>query len=169
MRQRFSEIRADLQQQRRFADAGRTAHQNQRPAHTAAAQHAVKLLHAGGETNFLLSCHVFESFRDGTRDACPACRLRGRHFFVLKLHDGVPCPAGGALALPARRLVAALLADKNGFRFHSDAPLRATRTAFPRSRRPAFSDTPAARAAVLPRNWIKIRIRPARRCSRYAP
>ena len=48
---------------RRFADAGRTAHQNQRPAPAAAAQNAVKLLHTGGEADLLLPCHLLDVYK----------------------------------------------------------------------------------------------------------
>ena len=54
----LTDAAAKLQQQRGFADAGRTADQNQRSAHGTAAEHTVKFADARGKAQLLLGVQL---------------------------------------------------------------------------------------------------------------
>ena len=106
--------RRDLDQQRRLADAGIAAEQEDRAAHEAAAGDAIELRQSRCEARGVVR-------RSGQRFECelaalarrPAGRRWPRRCGVL-LRDRVPLVAGVALALPAAIDRAAILADEAG-------------------------------------------------------
>ena len=108
----LADTAAKLQQQRGFADAGRTADQHQRPTHGAAAEHAVKFADACGKSQFLLGIQLRDQL--GLRDALCACAERRLGLFRC-FHKGVPRAARRALPHPFCRLIAAFRAIKDGF------------------------------------------------------
>ena len=117
--ERFSKIGANLQQKRRFADAGRTAHQHQRALHGPAAQDPVQLPHAGGKPDLLVSGEIRHGAGPAAGHAHPdrgplPCSLGALRL----LHNGIPCTTGGTASRPLGRLIAALRAEKNCLRFH---------------------------------------------------
>ncbi len=105
----------DLDQQRRLADAGVTAHEQDRAAHEAAAGDAIELGESGGEPRCVArrACEWLER-EQAALARCAAGHLRTRGGRVL-LGDGVPFTAGIALALPAAIGRAAVLADEAQF------------------------------------------------------
>ena len=108
----LADAAAELQQQRGFANAGRAADQNQRAAHGAAAEHAVKFPDPCGKSQFFLGVQ----FRDQFWLCDTFCARAERHFgFFRRLDQRVPCAACRALPHPFCRLIAAFGAIKNGF------------------------------------------------------
>ena len=107
---RTSDESAQLQEQRGLANAGRPANEDDRAAHGPAAKHTVKLADAGGEAYLLLRVQL----REQLGLAAAVLRGRGGGLAGLGLRRGldkrVPGAAGGALARPLGRLVAALSA-----------------------------------------------------------
>src|SRR5262249_30709981 len=104
----------DLDQQRRFADAGITAEEEHRAADEPAAGDAVELGDAASESR----CVVRRAGERLEREQAALARRtpghlrpRGRGAF---LGDGVPFATGVALALPAAINGAAVLADEAG-------------------------------------------------------
>ena len=117
------EVRRGLQQQRRLADAGLAAEQDQRSGDDAAAEHAIELGEAGRDAVDGGQADVGVALRGG-RPAGPQRRRRvarlgaagrGRRRGALLDHR-VPGAALGAAAQPLRRLGAAFLARVDGLR-----------------------------------------------------
>ena len=108
---------ADLEHQRALPYPRRTAYQNQRALYRAAAQYPVQLPHSSGKPDFLRSINLCQGDSLYRVKAAPSpCRLPGRTPLRrrLLLDNRVPCPAGGTLPRPLRRLVPALRAVKYG-------------------------------------------------------
>ena len=108
--------RAGLDQQRRLADARLAADQRRRPRHEAAARRAVELVDARQQARLgrMRSGKVLERERPA---GGAFARRAGAHPQRRRLlDDGVPLAAGLALALPALRDRAAVLADIGGAR-----------------------------------------------------
>ena len=103
---------ADLNEQRRFADAGLTAEQQHRSRHKAAAGHAVEFRDAAGEPRhrfrFRIEIGEREDAAFGAADRRLRADARGEPFFS----ERIPRAAGIAAALPAGRNRAAILTDK---------------------------------------------------------
>ena len=97
----------DLDQQRRFADAGIAAEQQHRAAHKSAAGHAVEFGDAGAEARRLVR-FTLERF-DGEQ---PALARRARLCAAAFLDKRIPGSASVAAAGPARGRGAAILANK---------------------------------------------------------
>ena len=142
---------ADLQHQRGFADARRTAHQHQRALYRAAAQHPIQLSHSGGEANLFLlfqRCNRICLYKScGRRVFSVTLRL-----LRLLLHHAVPCAADRALPCPLGTFAAALGAEIGRCLFHSYhlfTDIADSRSRWPP---PASSDIPPSAAA------------PSRRC-----
>ena len=112
------EARRDLEQQRRLADAGLAADEDERPRHDAAAEHAVELVDAGRDA--LGDCDVDLVDAPGFRRNAGKCRMlrggrrgRGREGFF---GERVPLAALGAPPEPLGRLRAARRAREDDFR-----------------------------------------------------
>ena len=118
-RGKLTQMVANLQHQRGFPDARRTADEHQRPLHCTAAQHVVQLPHAGLETQLLRVLDLAEPL--GLRTAVQAAYGglgTAPHPLRRLLYDGVPVAAGGTAALPFGELVATFGTEKDGLRFH---------------------------------------------------
>ena len=115
---------ANLQQERGFANARGTAHQYQAARHRAAAQNPIQLPHSGGKPDF----PVAGDFPDALGLPAHAhgsrfCLAGGHRLFNVFLH-GVIRAAAGAASHPFRGLIAAVGAEKKGFRLrHCVSPL----------------------------------------------
>src|SRR3954468_21686615 len=114
-RQRDADGACDLQQQRRLADTGLTAEQDERPPDDAAAEDAVDL---ADPYRTPLGVTALPDVGEGgrRRDACGGrgTSLRARTFLGRpnqRLHERVPAAARSALALPTEEGAAARLAD----------------------------------------------------------
>ncbi len=101
--------------ERRLADAGGAAEQDERAGDEAAAEHAVELPDAGGQARQALGAHVGQPHRPPGGGAGRPHGLPGRCGTRL-LHQRVPRPAARALAVPAGLGVAAVGADVLGVR-----------------------------------------------------
>ena len=159
----FTQFSADLQHQRRFADARCTADEHERTLHSAAAEHAVEFAHAGGKTDLLRRVELCDRVRLGAQRAAAATR-----FCLCTVADGllderVPCAAARAAARPFGRFVAALRAEKytfclchivNLFCFTAAAVKDRTR-----SQRPVFADIRHFSKAPFRFHCSKIRTR----------
>ena len=109
----LAELTADLQHQGGFADARRSAHQDEGALHDAASQHPIQLPDAAGEPDLALlpeggdgTCLPGQIKADAAALPLP-CRCP-----LWLLHNGVPGAAGGTLPRPATELVAAVCAVK---------------------------------------------------------
>src|SRR5262249_43956837 len=102
----------DLDQQRRFADAGIAAQKEHRAGDEAAARYAIEFGETGGEPRRIVrvACERFQL------EQTALARRASGHLGALGsfLHDGVPFAARFALALPTGVGGAAVLADKAG-------------------------------------------------------
>ena len=104
-----------LEQQRALADPGVAADQDQRAPHDAAAEHPVQLAEAGAGAVQVPDLDAGERARSGRGGGTPRGPARARGAGVpaplallhRRLGRGVPGPAAGAAAEPARRLVTA--------------------------------------------------------------
>jgi hypothetical protein len=99
---------ARLERERRLSDAGIAAEQNDGAGDETAAQHAIELPQSGRAANGITGSDAGEGQR--TRGARRS--LGRRHVANRFLHNRAPGGASGALAEPARRAAAALLADE---------------------------------------------------------
>ena len=106
---------ANLDQQRRFADAGLAAEQKHGAGNEAAAGHAVEFADAGDDAG----CRFAGAAKVGQgKDAALAAGQRRRRAGVRRFLDHrIPGAAGIAAALPARRDGAAALTDERGASF----------------------------------------------------
>ena len=104
--------RRDLDQQRRFADAGIAAEQQHRSAHEAAAGDAVEFGNAGGEPGRVLRLRRRKARARTRRPLRGGAAGHAAAAVGAFLGDGVPFAAGVALALPAAIGRAAILADE---------------------------------------------------------
>ena len=112
-----AQLLTDLEHQCGFADTWCAAHQHQRAFYSAAAQHAVQLPHAGGETDLLILLQGCNGRR--VYSICDTLGLSAFDRSLRRLlHHGVPRAADGAAARPLGALAAALRAEKDGFCFH---------------------------------------------------
>lgn len=110
------EVRQSHRRQRRLADPGRAADQDQRTGHQAAPEHAVKLTDAGAQARVLRGGDVVERDGRGCAATGPLASSSGlAGCWTLDLFDErVPLAAAGALAGPAQAFVAAGGADVYG-------------------------------------------------------
>ncbi len=113
------ERRRGLDQKRRFADAGVAGHQQHRAAHEAAAGDAIQFRQAGRQAGCLMGLAGQWLQREAAALAGGAAGAGGTARdaaqpgqAVAFLDHGIPLAAGLALALPARRGCAAVLADE---------------------------------------------------------
>ena len=170
-----AELTADLQHQRRFADARRAADEHQRALDGSPAEHTVQLAHTGRKAQLLLGLQLGDRMRLAARERLSAplpCRRRLRRGL---LHDGIPCAAGRAAPRPLCGLVAALGAVKYGFCLHGVSPFlflmlplahrRVPRESRRRRSQPTCADSPSRRALRPPPRWRESRTRPAPRDS----
>ena len=110
-----------LQRERRLADAGITAEQDQRARHEAAAEYAIHLGKAGRHPNGLGELDVAQRAHPHLagrflRHPSRRRRRRHRHAAIVDLLLGaVPRLADRTAAKPARLVLAALLAQVHGF------------------------------------------------------
>ena len=103
-----------LDQQRRFADARIAAHQQHGAAHESAAGDPVELRESGRRARGIV-CGAGKRMEHERPPLAIRLAGAGRHRrFARLLRDGVPRAAGIALALPAAKHGAAVLADEAG-------------------------------------------------------
>ena len=101
----------DFQEQGRLADAGVPADEHQRTGHDAAAQHAVEFLQRDAIARVAVDVDVAQRLRPRAEAAVDVQRARAAARLPDLLDQRIPLATLRALPGPARRLVAALLAN----------------------------------------------------------
>src|SRR6185503_1781932 len=110
------QMRRDLKQEGRFADARFATNEYGRARHDAAARHAVEFGNAAREARRFLG-RALQCFElDDAALALPRDAGTGWRTGVRFLDEGIPAVAGGTLARPARRRGPTRLADVERFR-----------------------------------------------------
>jgi hypothetical protein len=114
------EMRRCLEQQRRLADAGLAAEQDERTGHDAAAEDAIELADAGRQPRRIGELNLGVQLRDAAGAKLGVAIDRRRRFRRrgALFDQRVPGAALSALPQPLRRLRAALLTHVDGLRLH---------------------------------------------------
>ena len=111
------EVAGDLEQQRRFADAGTSADERQRARHDPSAEHQIKLPASGSRAGDVVFAYLGDGFGFAAEGGFGGAGgfLEKLDLLSAELHDALPLPTRRALPHPPRRLKPTRLTFKESF------------------------------------------------------